>query len=106
MKIKTSVIFMFCCVFLVIAPVSAYTTRTALDKYQNGPGADAIVISDDLTFRAEPSTNSLVVSVLNNGERLAIIRQVRGNDGDYWLLVIRSNGSIGWVNQRYVQTRC
>lgn len=56
------------CFFIGIILVLAYMVRTTLDKYQKRPGADAIVIMDDLTFRADPSTRVLVDSVLNDGE--------------------------------------
>lgn len=55
---------------------------------------------DDVRLRAEPSTDSKIISVFNNKEIIHAIATINAG-GREWYKVTRDNGSSGWVAKEY-----
>ena len=93
---------------LTICSVSyAEEQRTTIDKYKNGPGADAIVLVEGLRVRIYPSSDSLIICELPKDTRLGFIEQYYNKKtGECWDYVILPNGYVGWVCEKYIRIRC
>ena len=97
-KLIILITFIFTLIFSTICFADSY--KTTIERY-NGPGIRAYVKGEGVNFRTKPSTDSLIITTLEDGEELAFIEQ----DGR-WLYLIRSDGSVGWVHMDYLITKC
>lgn len=84
----------------LIALVWAAAFHLPTDAQRDACAADARVMADALRLRAEPTTESRILGVLNTQTELMILRRAAAND---WLYARTPDGLYGWVAAEYTQ---
>jgi len=93
---------------LIFSSIShAEEPRTTIDKYNNGPGAVAIVLENNLKVHVYPTSDSLIICELPKDTRLSFLKQkYNKKTHETWDYVILPNGYVGWVNEKFIRIYC
>ena len=63
----------------------------------------AIVNSESgVVVRESPSTSAVIVTYINNGQRVTLLDEQANADGMDWERVIAPDGKEGWVGARFL----
>ena len=77
------------------------TGWVSADYCSLGSSSTGTISGTDVRMRASYSTDSDVLGYFDNGESVTILDDVTSN-GQRWLKVQRSDGSVGWVAADFV----
>ena len=79
---------------ITAAWAAGMVTEAVLPPDVSGAG---VITGTDVRMRASYSTDSAVLGYFDNGETVTVLDDVT-SEGQRWLKVQRSDGSVGWVS--------